>query len=614
MCQRGCPGGARHSGTWSGLGLVHDDLRAFLPAWQEMELASPSPEEPVAQIEADVPTEPLALQADVTHLDLELKAYERPLAVTPFGTPEVVPDWQETHAMQAFLGDHCLGQWIRTDLGVRTFQGVGRNGPTREQMARRITKDLHTRDILEDLQCDSQSQVPLHRHCLPDCGPTMSHSRDIQTIFVYRLFPHFPCSTVPERGLQPSRFPSGGGGGSASFSKFSSMFQDTSVRSTLGSRTLSIMRQFVADVEKDCEEASSVDIPELNVKGSHRVKKTRLARRHPTLNQEANKALQKLIEDFEDQLHYQSEVSEIDASDDEEVKESPLEAIIDATAPVMSEENNEVSTMPREPQLYLCDDWIQPIATMRKPRELTAREKAQANVAKNCLIVTLMSLELGYGSILERYQQEGESLAQRYEQPRSESRPTLSSVLLTDEEEFLTRRDEHLESDVSSQAAVAAMPPPTRLSLLNHELAVHSVGSQRMKEAVNNANLKMYHVMSVKQTLREDLAEHAYQFSCRAAEWSRSDFSSVPMRFEPLELHVVDALGQQEVPDYFQQPAKAITEDVSVMKGPDALEWIQAVLDEIESFKRQAVGPYLRLLGPYLRLLGPYLRLLVIWG
>ena len=133
------------------------------------------------------------------------------------------------------------------------------------------------------------------------------------------------------------------------------------------------------------------------------------------------------------------------------------------------------------------------------------------------------------------------------------------------------------------------MPPPTRLSLLNHELAVHSVGSQRMKEAVKNANLKMYHVMSVKQTLREDLAEHAYQFSCRAADWSRSDFSSVPMRFEPLELHVVDALGQQEVPDYFQQPAKAITEDVSVMKGPDALEWIQAVLDEIESFKRLGV-------------------------
>ena len=31
------------------------------------------------------------------------------------------------------------------------------------------------------------------------------------------------------------------------------------------------------------------------------------------------------------------------------------------------------------------------------------------------------------------------------------------------------------------------------------------------------------------------------------------------MQFEPLELQFVDALGQQDVPDYFQQPAKAIT-------------------------------------------------------
>ena len=62
-----------------------NDLRAFLPASQEMELASPSTEEPVTQIEADVPIEPLALQADATHLDLDLQVYERPLAVTPFG-------------------------------------------------------------------------------------------------------------------------------------------------------------------------------------------------------------------------------------------------------------------------------------------------------------------------------------------------------------------------------------------------------------------------------------------------------------------------------------------------------------------------------------------------
>ena len=52
---------------------------------------------------------------------------------------------------------------------------------------------------------------------------------------------------------------------------------------------------------------------------------------------------------------------------------------------------------------------------------------------------------------------------------------------------------------------------------------------------------------------------------------------------------MIDALGQQEVPDYFQQPAKAITEDVSVMRGPYAQEWIAAVLEEIESFKRLGV-------------------------
>ena len=60
----------------------------------------------------------------------------------------------------------------------------------------------------------------------------------------------------------------------------------------------------------------------------------------------------------------------------------------------------------------------------------------------------------------------------------------------------------------------------------------------------------MYHVMSVKQSLWEDLAEHSYQFRCRAAHWSSMSFSQVPMQFEPLELHVPEALGQQDVLEY----------------------------------------------------------------
>ena len=220
------------------------------------------------------------------------------------------------------------------------------------------------------------------------------------------------------------------------------------------------------------------------------------------------------------------------------------------------------------------------MAVLIRPHELTARDKMRANLAKNCLIVTLMSLELGYGSILERYQQE------------CSSSPVLGAVSLTEEELFV-RLNEPLEVDYHPEAASAAMPPPTRLSGSNPELLLHNVGT----EGVKDTNLKMYHVMSVKQTLRENLAEHAYQFSCRAADWTRSDFRSVPMQFEPLELHVVDALelhvvdalAQQEVPDYFQQPAKAITEDVSVMRGPYALEWISAVREEIESIRDEAV-------------------------
>ena len=111
---------------------------------------------------------------------------------------------------------------------------------------------------------------------------------------------------------------------------------------------------------------------------------------------------------------------------------------------------------------------------MSRPRELTAKEKVKANVAKNCLIVTLMSLEIGYGSILERYQQEGESIAQRYEQLQLDSRPTLNSVRLTDEE-YLAQRDKHLMIDAPSCVASATRPPPTRLSLLNPEIAARCI-------------------------------------------------------------------------------------------------------------------------------------------
>ena len=76
---------------------------------------------------------------------------------------------------------HWLGRGVRTDLGVRTFQGLGKNSPTREQVVRRTTRDLHTHRLIESLACESCLEVPLHRRCLPDCIYANSVTRDIET-------------------------------------------------------------------------------------------------------------------------------------------------------------------------------------------------------------------------------------------------------------------------------------------------------------------------------------------------------------------------------------------------------------------------------------------------
>ena len=96
----------------------------------------------------------------------------------------------------------------------------------------------------------------------------------------------------------------------------------------------------------------------------------------------------------------------------------------------------------------------------------------------------------------------------------------MNSVILADEE-VLTYRDESDERSDRIQAAPAGMPPFT---VLARHLTEVSVNNSEIA-VVRDANLKVYHVMSVKQTLREDLAEHSYQFSCRAADWSRCNLN-----------------------------------------------------------------------------------------
>ena len=69
--------------------------------------------------------------------------------------------------------------------------------------------------------------------------------------------------------------------------------------------------------------------------------------------------------------------------------------------------------------------------------------------------------------------------------------------------------NEPVESSDQISAAPAAMPPPTMLARPTIEMSASNTETTGVKDA----NLKMYHVMSIKQTLREDLAEHAYQLA-----------------------------------------------------------------------------------------------------
>ena len=107
------------------------------------------------------------------------------------------------------------------------------------------------------------------------------------------------------------------------------------------------------------------------------------------MNKDAIKALRRLFEDFENQLQCQNEGCDDSTSDEEQEGQPPQERVVNSIVFFPDDEGDDESSPIREPQLYLCDDWIQPMAAMSRPRELTAREKVKA--AKNCLIVTLMS-------------------------------------------------------------------------------------------------------------------------------------------------------------------------------------------------------------------------------
>ena len=197
------------------------------------------------------------------------------------------------------------------------------------------------------------------------------------------------------------------------FSQFSA--DGASEDSTFGTQTLLAMRKFLDEAELRshqgmlCSSVASQVTKEVTNERSAECKGEDSAedeRRQTEAMKEVIRAFRTLLHGCEEQWRYAAhQDSESSGSEAEEAlcQESPHAMM----AQLALEEDLEDGTPDREPQSpqrYLCDDWIQPVKVARKPRVMTAKETMKANVAKNCLILTMMSLELGFGSVIERYQ------------------------------------------------------------------------------------------------------------------------------------------------------------------------------------------------------------------
>ena len=94
-----------------------------------------------------------------------------------------------------------------------------------------------------------------------------------------------------------------------------------------------------------------------------------------TLNKDAIKALKRLFADFDSPLLCQNEECGDSTSDEEQEGKPYQELAVNSMAYYPDDEGDDESPPVREPQLYLCDDWVQPMAAMSKPRVLTAKER-----------------------------------------------------------------------------------------------------------------------------------------------------------------------------------------------------------------------------------------------
>ena len=91
---------------------------------------------------------------------------------------------------------------------------------------------------------------------------------------------------------------------------------------------------------------------------------------------------------------------------------------------------------------------------------------------------------------------------------------------------------------------------------------------KRTKNFVNEddgkgASVKTYCVTDLEMSKQQELVEASFQMRCRIFEFNAVSFAAIPLELVPLEVDYVDALSNQEVPDYFAGPtmAKTVTQE-----------------------------------------------------
>ena len=91
--------------------------------------------------------------------------------------------------------------------------------------------------------------------------------------------------------------------------------------------------------------------------------------------------------------------------------------------------------------------------------------------------------------------------------------------------------------------------------------------------------VKTYCVTGLSMSKQQELVEASYQLRCRIFDFSASSFAATPLELVPLEVDYVEALSNQEVPDYFAglAMAKTITQETQAVFGPEQEEWKAAI-------------------------------------